>query len=290
MTNDQSPNLHATPLQIPFSTGSLFGVLRNTVSVSKELVILCPAATGTRIGPQRIFVEIAQALLKNEVASFCVDFPPLGDSFDNKIQNKGGQFSQRLSMHYTKYLNLLLKYFEEKYSFKHFYLLSISDGCVPIYNFAKCNPIICGLVLLSPNHKLDISDSINKNNIRRYLFKLFIRETWIKLFTLNLNFNRIVKNIYHKPTKIKQQTKDARTKASPISNLLTLFGEKEHDLKGCIDFWEAEKKSGAINVYENRIIAGADHSFFGWQFKRDVVDHILFWFNKEKVTKVASEE
>ena len=101
-------------LQIPFSSGCLFGILRNSKDAEK-LIVLCPAATVTRIGPLRIFVEIAQVLAENEIASFCVEFPPLGDSYDSKIAKYESSYSQKLSQHYAKYLNILCDYFTDNF-------------------------------------------------------------------------------------------------------------------------------------------------------------------------------
>ena len=276
---ERSVQLKNNPLQIPFLSGSLYGILRNTKDAEK-LVIICPAATGTRIGPQRIFVEIAQVLVENEIASFCVDFPPLGDSYDTQIQKYEGTYSQKLSQHYNKYLSLICNYFEKSYSFKELYVLSISDGCIPIYNFAKQDKRVYGLILLSPNHKLDSVELINKKNVKQYLSKILKKETWYKLFTLNLNFDKILKNIYHKQGKPNYKKKiEGSTKVS-IPRLLTLFGEKEPTLYESIHFWRLENDKGKITEHTNGIIDGADHSFFGWQFKNDVEKCIVGWIKE----------
>lgn len=267
------------PLQIPFSSGCLYGILRNAKDAEK-LIILCPAATGTRIGPQRIFVEITQALLENQIASFCVDFPPLGDSYDNQIQKYEGSYAQRLSLHYAKYLNIIIDQFNENHTFQEIYLLSISDGCMPVYNFAQQNKRVNGLILLSPNHKLDTVETVNKKNIKQYLYKVFKKDTWHKLVTLNLNYSKIFKNIFHKPVKQKNRENIEVGSQGHIPRLLTIFGEKEVRLEECIDFWKSEIKKSNCSQYSNRIIDGADHSFFGWQFKRDVERWIVEWFKE----------
>ena len=272
--------MNSIPLQIPFSSGNLFGILRNTEGATR-LIILCPAATGTRIGPQRIFVEIAQTLLEKHVASFCVDFPPLGDSYDDEILKYEGSYSQQLSQHFAKYLNIVLNYFKENSSFKEIYLLSISDGCIPVYNFAKRQGNnINGLILLSPHHKLDSVSSINRKNIKQYLYKIIRKDSWIKLISLNLNYSKILKNIYHKRDGLKNNDNVELRFQDHIPRLLTLFGEKEFNLAECLDFWKSEISKEKIVEYSNGIIVGADHSFFGWQFKTDVKMRVKEWIDE----------
>ena len=49
---------------------NIYGILRKS-KLSKEIFIILPANTGTRIGPQRIFTEIAMALHKNNISFLC---------------------------------------------------------------------------------------------------------------------------------------------------------------------------------------------------------------------------
>jgi hypothetical protein len=75
------------PITINFNSGKIFGILRGINLINDKIVICCPATMGTRIGPQRIFVEIAQKLTEYQIASFCVDMPVLIYTFiKNNIQ------------------------------------------------------------------------------------------------------------------------------------------------------------------------------------------------------------
>lgn len=267
------------PIIIDFSFGKIFGILRGINSIKDKIVICCPATTGTRIGPQRIFVEIAQKLTEHRITSFCVDIPPLGDSFDTGENNFQGVTSEKLIQHYSKYLEIIINYLKRHYDFKEFILLTISDGGLPVYNYARNNKEIQRIILLSPNHRLDNTQQFNKKNLKQYYNKLLKQETWIKLFTLRLNTRKIIQNVYRKRTVRKKttQTKEFKTH-NVLKKILVVFGEKEQMLNECIDFWNQEQNKGYFEDYSYKIIDGADHSFFGWKFKRDVETCIIDWF------------
>lgn len=271
---------NSSPVILDFDTGKLFGIFRGSYK-SKKLVIMCPAATGNRIGPQRIYVEISQRMCELNLASYSFDFPPFGDSFDNAMENYKGVYSEKLSQHYSKYIQIVIEYFTRKFHFNEFVLLSISDGCIPIYNYAKNNNVIRKLILLSPNHLLDTVQSINTNNLKKYYIKLFNKETWLKLIFLRLNLKKIVKNIYQSPKgkKIGLVNVNEKENQKKIDSILVVFGEKEPKLNECLKFWDKENKNNNIGNYSYNIIKGADHSFFGWKFKRDVEKCVVDWLS-----------
>jgi len=265
------------PIIIDFDFGKIFGILRGINSINDTIVICCPATTGTRIGPQRIFVEIAQKLLEYQIASFCVDIPPLGDSFDAEKNKFQGTSAEKLTQHYSKYLKIVIDYLKKKYGFKGFILLTISDGGIPIYNYAGNNEEIRRIILLSPNHKLDSAQKINRKNLKQYYNKFSSGETWIKLFTFRLNLRKIINNIYKKNSKANNiQIKESKA-FCVLEKLLVIFGEKELMLNECIDFWNEEQSNGHFKNYSCKIVEGADHSFFGWKFKRDAERYITDW-------------
>ncbi len=268
------------PLIIDFDFGKIFGILRGSKEY-KRLVILCPSETGTRIGPQRIYVELALELEKHTIASYCADIPSMGDSFDNKIETYKGTFPERLVQHYKKYLQIIIEYFKKEYNFNEIILLSISDGCLPVYNYAKNHTDINSIILLSPNHHLGAIQGINTKNLKQYYVKLFKIETWVKIIFGKLNLKKIIKNIYRTSTKENNEEINEKGKGEKqIGSALVVFAEKESKLKECLDYWEKERHKASICDYTHTIIKGADHSFFGWQFKRDIEKSIINWIGK----------
>lgn len=265
-----------TPLIIKDKDCNLYGILRYPKD-SKVIVVSLPAATGTRSGPQRIFVEIAQILLEKRIASLCVDLPPFGDSFDAARITFGSDYKTLLNKRYEHYLKIIINYLNKETDFKEFILLSISDGCLPVYRFAQKTGIQ-KLILLSPNHLLGNAKAISTKNLKTYYLKFFQKETWLKVISLNLNFRKIFRNIFLKTNnQSKVSGKEQGDQISKISDLLCIFGEKEPDIKTCLEYWQKQKMQKNIINYNFNIIKGADHSFFGWQFKKDVENSIIEW-------------
>jgi hypothetical protein len=273
------------PIIIEQEQAKLFGILRGNCT-GEVLVVLLPAVTGTRIGPQRIFVEIAQGLDKLGIASFNVDLPPLGDSYDLKPEIFSKVNSEKIKYQYSRYIRLIIEYFKNEFEFQRIILLSISNGCLPIFNFAEKNNDVNDLILLSPTHQLDSDTRIDKKNLKQYYLKLFRRETWFKLFTLNLNLGNIKRNIFSMSKRNRRRSGQTRPDEGlrTIENVLAIYAEKDTKRKEFMDFWEKQYSTKRIHNYRFNIINGADHSFFGWQFKKEIFELILQWFDEQKLS------
>ena len=262
-----------TPLIIKDKDCHLYGILRYPEN-TKTIVIFLPAATGTRVGPQRIYVQISNHLLKTNRASLCMDIPPHGDSFDNSNLKFNINGRDRLIQHYEFYIDKIINYLKNNYKFEEYILCSISVGCIPILNYAKSNNLD-KIIMLSPNH-LENSESINKKNLKNYYHKLFKPETWLKIFTFNVQYKKVFRNII----KFKKNTKKTNQMPGTKNNcicVLCIFGEKDEALERCQEYWKKQLNNGRISKYEEKIIKNADHSFFGWNFKEQVIVHIMNW-------------
>lgn len=268
-----------SPIIIESGFVDIYGVLR-TQQTSETLVILFPGLTGSRIGPQRIYVEIAHELLAHNIASFCLDIPPSGDSIMKRNPDYEGDTMSCYKQLFSDLLDILYDYFKNNYAFKRYIILAISDGCLPVYYYSS-ERHSADVILLSPNHDLDHVTVVNKKNLKNYYLKLFTAATWVKLFTFRLNYKKIYNNIFRVPGRKKAKTEHAHAmgihRTRQPFNILYVFGEKERNLEERFVFWESEIKKNPLNTYQKAIINGADHSFFGWQFKKDVSGEILKW-------------
>lgn len=271
--------MRETPVVISDFHSSIFGILRD--SACEKLVILLPAASGTRIGPQQIYVQIARELLNINVASFSVDLPPNGDSFEIEPRLFPGTYREKLIAYYKYYLDKIIEYFNLNYKYNEYMLLSISVGCIPIIKYSRENNF-SNVILLSPNNLINDSSFIDRKNLRAYKEKLFQANTWKKLIGLNLNIRNIVNNLIRRSS-FDQKEVDKRTLdecddqvKSPL-DILIIFGEKDEALEKNQIFWKEQKKGGYCTTLTEYIISGADHSFFGWHFKKEVCNIIVEW-------------
>lgn len=262
------------PQTITFDEGKIYGVLRKPTNSNKLFVIL-PASSGTRIGPQRIFVEIARALYNIGISSICVDLPPLGDSFSNKEFKSNNDYFKWLSEKYEYYIKLIIEDVSNNSDFNEINLMSISYGCIPCYSYAINNDIK-RLVLLSPDHIIGSVEKINKKNIKSYYYKLFKKDTWLKLISFQLNYTNIYKNIFSKRHIQKKQVSDMDILNNEL-DILSVFGEKDRKIDVFIKYWREKVILDGIKKYQYKIVENSDHSFFGWQIKRNVEKQIIDW-------------
>jgi hypothetical protein len=266
--------LMITPLIIKDKDCHLYGILRYP-EATRDIVIFLPAATGTRVGPQRIYVQISNHLIKTNKASFCVDLPPHGDSYDNNVKEYCNDNRQKLIQHYGFYLNKIIAYLNSNYKFENYILCSISLGCIPILSYAKSNNIK-KVILLSPN-LLSNLNTINKRNLKNYYYKLFQHETWLKILTFNVQYKKVFRNIV-RLQKVKTNKDQALiTGNNNLVHVLCIYGEKDIALSTCQKHWKKQLDTGKISKYDEKIIENADHNFFGWNFKEQVASHINKW-------------
>jgi len=253
---------------------NLAGIYRG-IEKSSNLIILLPALTGTRTGPQRIFVDISRKLALLGISSYCVDIPPMGDSIDGK-----NQFDS-IEEKYCYYLDLIIAHFENNFGFKKYILLSISMGCLPSLKYAT-QKNIQKVILLSPSDSRQSKHWINVKNLRAYYYKLFQSKTWNKFFRYKLNYCRIITNILGKHDKnISSITDDFEEYEYNMDNrsvknafdLLCIVGGRYYSRKILLNY----KRIGAINRFKEICIQNSDHSFFTWNSRKQVIQYITNW-------------
>jgi hypothetical protein len=264
------------PVIIEDVENAIYGIFRGEKN-SKKVAIFIPALTGTRIGPQRMFVEISNVLIKKGIATFCVDIPPAGDSY-----HKGNVEQSGVIGHYYIYLEKIIKFLRSEFSCQEIILISISLGCMPILEFAERNHLK-EVILLSPNHLAKNTNLINKRNLQVYFMKIFKSETWYKLIKMNLNFRKIFTNLIHIPGHSKSTIRGSISAKDKIAkgkvHVLCVFGEKDPGLDDNIKFWTGLVNTDRFISFNQIIIKGSDHSFMGWSFKKDLSSTINEWIN-----------
>jgi hypothetical protein len=263
------------PIVIEDPEVCLYGIFRGEENPLK-IVVFVPALTGTRIGPQRMFVEISNHLNRYKISVICFDFPLAGDSID-----KRGIEYPSIRVYYNNYLSKIHNQLKQKYLQSEIVYSSISVGCMPILEFSEKNNID-RVLLLSPNHLSNQTSFINIGNVNAYFIKILQFKTWEKFFLMKLDFNKIFSNIFNTNKKKKSQkvrVKKQIEKNVGKVNLLCIFGENDLDLKRNRLFWTLNKKQNRFISYEERIVPNSDHSFMGWKSKMQLITYITDWLN-----------
>jgi hypothetical protein len=260
------------PIIIEDNEVCLYGIYRG-IENPLRIIVLIPALTGTRIGPQRMFVEICN-YLKQKNGTVCFDFPYAGDSIDKrnlKLQN--------LRKDYNYYLSKIYSFLQQKYPKSEIIFMSISVGCMPILEFSE-NMRLDKVILLSPNHLSNTTHIVNNRNIYAYFIRLFQFKTWQKVLFLKLNFHNIYKNIFNVNKKRISQV-DMGNPILPRGkvNLLCVFGENDPNLRENQRFWVLNKTQSRFISYKESIVSNSDHSFMGWNSKKELLVQISNWLN-----------
>jgi hypothetical protein len=263
------------PLVIGDANCKLYGILRSPAN-STRVLILIPALTGTRIGPQNIYVEISRTLASQGIATLCIEFPPSGDSYDYNAREFGYGDIQIFNS-YGFYLSMTHDFLKRKYNYLKYYVGSISLGCLPILKYARDNKL-SGALLLSPNHMNGQPLSVNKKNLRTYFFKLMRWSTWHKFLRLKINFRKVLSNVISMgAVQKKLENEIVSGEYSEEIPTLCIFGGKDLALGESVKYWEQIIRHENLKRFTIKVVPGSDHSFFGWNFKQSVCGFISEW-------------
>jgi len=274
-----------SPVIIPSGQGIMFGVIR-AAGTERKIAVLVPAITGTRIGPQRLYVQLSEHFIRAGVATLCLDLPIHGDSFGLKKKQADDSAEAGWITYYAGNLEAVHSFLFENHGFEEIIPVSISFGCIPILAFAS-KMGYRKAILLSPNHRLSEVSGINTNNLRAYRLKLFSPSTWRKVFAMEVNYRKVFDNIFNLSAK-KQQKRGAgnngRQKHKPGHqyenvDVLCVFGEKDPGIEEHFAFWEQLQRQGRVRSLSLEKVKGSDHSFFGWQWKESLGETVHKWLS-----------
>ncbi len=258
------------------------GVLRLPPNCRK-LVVMVPALTGTRTGPQRIFVDISHHLFQQEIGTLTLDLPPNGDSYDWKHSGvRKWKDLEELNAIVALYLGQVREQLDELEV--PLIWMSISWGCIPVATFARENGFE-EAILLSPSTIVGKAQKVDASSLRTYYLKLFRRETWGKILRFQIRPRRIFYTIFPKQRPISQGASGSPSASSVghLDRVLCLYGGNDPEKDRYKAYWEAEKASGRIKHLDEAVVPNADHSFMGWKWKQEVALHVGDWMEGKEV-------
>lgn len=216
---------------------SLYGVKHaGCEHCAKKILVFVPALGNTRIGPQRLYVDVARVLATKNIASFRVDIPSSGDSYEAgtlSLDYASESIENISTKLYEKYLQSVLNYLHDQgWNSSQLLFVGFSIGAIPILNFAKKYGL-ARVILISANY-LDASEFDNPTG----------------------------------PTLAKSAKKEK-------VDVFLIYGENEAEFQQKISFWHRFHDEGYCNRFDNLVIPNADHNFMSFAFKKAVVDAIV---------------
>ena len=233
-------------------------------------IIFVHAANGNRLGPHRMFVELAQRVCLLGFATMRFDLRGCGDSTGLASRDQiGPDIEDLLSA---------LEFFVLRYNLKKTFLFGISRGAwVSFATIAKNTVDVCGVVCLSaPSPSRKAAAKSFSNRLKEYLCKLTDSENLKKLLTGKANIKQIVKTMTFALSTNRRysqgQNKDVETKCP----LLFIYGQKDPTAPNHRFFYSNICNKFKI-PYEIIEIQNANHSFFHYKWKEQIFEHVEKW-------------
>jgi hypothetical protein len=243
---------------------------RMTVNAS---VIFVHAANSNRLGPHRMFVELAEKLNNLGISSLRFDMRGCGDSTGKASRNQIEPDIEDLMC--------AVEFFVSKYSIRKIFLFGISRGARVSFSILAEHSIpISGAILLStPFYSPEVVAKSFSNRIKEYLYKFENPDNLKKLLTGKVNFKQIAKTFGFALASSQRYHWDNDTKFVTKCPLLFVYGQKDPIANDSYIFYSKICKKFKV-PYDISEIENANHSFFHYQWKNQIFDMVEKWLMK----------
>ena len=274
------------PITFENKQQKLYGILHEPDGEKKPAGVIFLHGWGTyRIGPHRFFVEAAREFAKSGFTCLRFDFRGRGES-EGKVADTT---LPDMIDDAHRAVDEMLK--QERIT--EIVLLGLCSGGEVAVGAAAENPKVSGVVLLSTpllgrQEANMVKDDVRKtaNHARSYWQKLFMAESWKKIFSFRVNYKAIFSILFGHYGKTPK--KDARTsfrEAELIKKFrefkgrsLFIYGENDPEAKPAEKAYRnvcATHKSAVFNT-----VPGANHNFYSVAWKKEVINQIMEWLDK----------
>jgi len=233
-------------------------------------IVFVHAADGNRLGPHRMFVELARKFNGLGYATLRFDLRGCGDSSGST--SNGGIEAEVLDV-----VNAV-KFFRAWGELDEVILFGISRGARVCYR-AMAGHELCleGMILLSapvPGSKAGFSSFAGE--LKQYACKLKQPSYAWKLISGRANtggIHRTLATALKLGRRYKQIERRCFATRAPI---LFIYGSHDPIAKGSSLYYKAECKKNQVNC-DCRFISGANHSFFHYKWKEQIFDISEQW-------------
>jgi len=245
----------------------------------KAGVIFVHAADGNRLGPHRMFVELAERLKGLGIASLRFDMRGCGDS---EGEPAGSDISADIED-----LQNAIDFFTSKYNPPKIFLFAISRGArVSISAIAEHNISVSGACLLStPFAGSKAAAKKFSSRLKEYLYKFTNPDSLKKLLSGKADLKQIVQTLVFA---ISSQKRYRSNTAGFLTRcpLFFIYGSKDPVAADSAVHYRriCEKFDIAFAMTE---IENANHSFFHYRWKQQIMEMTEDWL-LEKIN--AGEE
>lgn len=241
--------------------------------VSDVGVLFVHAAFGNRLGPSRMFVEYERKFNKFGLATMRFDLAGCGESYGKcSFANieRDGQDILRAATFFVKQLKL-----------KGVLLFGISRGAYLAYNVVnQDNDLVRAAILLSTPGPGRFSGAKNlSHGFAKYLCKLKKAETVKRILSGQVDLVGVWQTLVN-AGQIKKRYPEIRGAGKIDSKLLFIYAEKDPICREAKKFYM--KKCTDNNIeFICKTIKGANHSFFHYQWKEEILNICIDWIKND---------
>ncbi len=250
------------------------------------LVVFLHGWAGSRIGPHRMFVHMARRLTARGCVCVRFDFRGRGDS--------DGEASRASIRSMIADTSAALDFAVPRYPGRDVILLAICSGCKVAIGTTVSDPRVGGLALWSPEPMGPLRDATSKNRKSTHALLLYGRkllrpETWRKLLTFRVNMRMVKKAVGAKEVagggEIRDETEWLNRLRAYKGRALLIHGSNDPETETAKTGYASFCARSNI-PHESHVIAGANHSFYGLAWEREVMDLTEAWMVGKSLTQV----
>lgn len=273
-------NMLENPIVFENKGQKLFGVLHEPEGLRKQTAVIFLHGWGTyRIGPHRIFVEAARTFASAGFPCLRFDFRGRGES--------EGNVAEITLLDMIDDAKQAVREMLKKQGISQIVLIGLCSGGEVAVGTAATDSNVIGAVLLSTpllGRQAGTKDDIRQtaNSSRSYWQKLFMSETWGKIFRLRVNYRVIFKILFghflhsnndkpQKEARLLESFKNYR------GACLFVYGGNDPEASPSEKAYRNVCAKHTRTVFKT--IPDANHNFYSASWKKEIIDQVLEWLN-----------
>jgi len=275
------------PIKFISKQKTLYGILHEPQNEKHQTAFILLHGWGTyRIGPHRFFVDAARTFADDGFPCLRFDFRGRGES--------EGSVADTTLLDMIEDAHQAVEEILKNQDISQVILLGLCSGGEVAVGTAADNPKIKGVVLLSTpllGRDPDIKEDVKKtaNYAKSYWQKLFLPQTWKKIFSLRVNYKAVFRILFgHFVHQTKPHEKNSKiTREAELLEKFRNFNGASLFIYGENDPVAAPSEKAYRDICEKqknttfKTIPGANHNFYSLEWKKNVINHISEWLRKE---------